>query len=267
MKKIKLTINQYHADPALGSTDLGHLLTRPSVFRAYRDGLVDQDKPCYAIGSALHSLVLEPDVFPQLFVPTDLDGRSKAFKDFVAGHADKTVIKQADMDMVKAMAESVMRNGTASQLLVADKEVEMSYFWTDDLTGVACKCRPDAALFDYEGRTVAIDLKTTVDASPRGMARSVANFGYHRQAAWYSHGIEVVTGCPVDLFAFIVVEKSPPYDCGVYYLSEEAIGIGWAECRKALALYRHCEATNDWPGLHDGLVELTLPEWYNTQEV
>lgn len=267
MKKLKLPINQYHADLALGSTDIGHLLARPSVFRAHRDGLLDEDRPCYAIGSALHSLVLEPDVFAQLFAVTDLDGRSKAFKDFVTEHAGKTVIKQADMDLVKAMAESVMRNQTACQLLAAEKEVEMSYFWTDDLTGVACKCRPDAVLFDSQGRTVAVDIKTTMDASPRGMAKSIANFGYHRQAAWYSHGIELVTERPVDLFAFIAVEKSPPFDCGVYYLSEATLETGWAECIKALAIYQHCEATNDWPGLHDGLVELTLPAWYNTQEV
>lgn len=265
-QNLKIPIEEYHKSPAIGSTDIGRLLERPSLFKAHRDGAAKEESKCLDIGHALHTLVLEPDLFPQQFISTDLDGRSKAYKEFVEANAGKTILRSADLDLVKGMSEGILRNGTARDLLTYAGEVETSYFWQDRVTKVDCKCRPDKAIFDYRGRTVLIDVKTTTDASDRGFSKSMAVYGYHRQAYWYSHGAELVTGTPIDLFVFVVVEKTPPYDCGVYMVSEAALEIAEAECRSALDLYRKCTDTNTWPGLPNGVVEVSLPGWYDSNK-
>ena len=43
-------------------------------------------------------------------------------------------------------------------------------------------------------------------------------------------------------------------------------GPKWQECIAALDIHRQCSESNKWPGFHDGLVQINLPEWYNNKE-
>ncbi|NLF40551.1 hypothetical protein GX586_13990 [bacterium] len=94
----------------------------------------------------------------------------------------------------------------------------------------------------------------------------MATYGYHRQAWWYSHGVALVTSTLIDLFVFVVVEKTPPYDAAVYMASEAALEIAEQECKQALEIYRKCMNTNTWPGLPSGVVEINLPGWYDSSK-
>jgi hypothetical protein len=254
--------NQYHALPALGSTGIKLLSQRPSLFKAKVIDGVSESKRCYDIGSAFHSLTLEPDKFEEEFAVSDLDRRTNAFKDFAKELAGQTIIKPADFDLVSDMRDGVLRNETAYKLLNQKSEAEMSYFWNDQVTDVECKCRPDA-LVNYGKQLIAVDLKSTQDASPEGFRKSVWNFRYDIQAAWYSMGISIVKKRPVDLFAFIVTEKTPPFDTAVYYLSDVALNTGLRDCKKALDTYKRCVEADSWPGLPEGLIEINLPVWAN----
>lgn len=259
--KTKMSNKEYHASPALGSTGISLLLERPSKFKAQMIDGIQEDKPCYTFGQAFHTLVLEPDEFDKQFLVTELSGRTNAYKDLVKTNPGKEILKQSDYEQLCSMRDGTMKNKTVRKLFMSITEVESSIFWTDNITKVPCKCRPDA-IAEYEGKTVVLDLKSTSDASPDGFAKSVANFGYHRQAAWYSQGIRIETEQVVDLFAFVVVEKSPPFDCGVYYLSAKALTVGLKECRKALDTYKQCKESEEWSGLPDGLTRIDLPTWY-----
>ena len=264
-KKVTIPITEYHFNPALGSSGIRLLNQRPSLFKCQVIDGHTEPRRCFELGTAFHSLVLEPDQFAKTHVVTDLDKRTKEFKDFATQNTGKTILKDADYAIVKGMRDGIARNTAASKLIKGLVEVEMSYFWTDEATKVECKCRPDA-LVKPHGRTAIIDLKSTSDASPRAFQRSVVQFGYHTQAAWYVHGVKQVDNIEALLFVFIVCETSPPYDCAVYYLSDEAMAQGWSECQAALNVYVECKKTNTWPGYPDGLVELTLPKWYNQPE-
>lgn len=60
---------------------------------------------------------------------------------------------------------------------------EVSIFWTDEETGVPCKAR-----LDYLKPLAVVDLKTfelREFGIDRTIARAVANYRYHIQAAWY----------------------------------------------------------------------------------
>ncbi len=265
MPKLNITSAEYHAHPALGSSGIRLLRQRPSLFKCrVLDGVTEQ-KRCFDLGTAFHAAVLEPDAFATNYTLSDLDKRTKEYKAFATDNAGKNILNANDYAIVTGMRDGVMRNATAAKLFAKSPEVEMSYFWNDKITNVECKCRPDA-LLENKDRLIAIDLKSTRDASARAFQKSVAQYGYHIQAAWYSHGIEVVGGRAVDLFLFIAVEPEPPFDCGVYYLSEDALDIGWRDCQNATKVFAECKKSNLWPGLPPGLTELPLPEWYNIEE-
>ena len=130
--------------------------------------------------------------------------------------------------------------------------------WSDATSGLQCKCRPDWLTDDG---SLIIDLKTTEDASPKGFEKSVGNWRYHVQAAWYLHGIEQASGTRPDQFIFICVEKKPPYAVAVYAADPEMIEIGWQQAQRDLEVLATCKAANAWPGYSDQIETISLPRW------
>ena len=86
---------------------------------------------------------------------------------------------------------------------------EIAIVWDDPETGLRCKARIDF-VSEYDGWTVVGDLKSSINAAPKQWARAVANYGYHRQAAFYLDGCNAIS--PHDrLFAWIIQEKDDPF--------------------------------------------------------
>lgn len=100
-----------------------------------------------------------------------------------------------------------------------------------------------------------VDLKTTLDASPAGFAKSVAKFRYHVQRAHYSEGFDIGN------FVFVAVEKTPPYLVAVYVLDEQAEIKGQELRDRDIQLYMDCLENDFWPGYSEDIEELSLPNW------
>ena len=64
----------------------------------------------------------------------------------------------------------------------------------DDETGLWLRARLDRVCYrDPDNRTViAVDWKTTRAYTARTFAKDIAEFGYHRQAAWYCSALEAL---------------------------------------------------------------------------
>ncbi len=131
----------------------------------------------------------------------------------MAEHADKILLNNSDSYALDRMIESMTQHGFARGLLNGDwkGKSEQSYFATDSDTGMKVKCRPDFILDDG---SLIIDLKTTQNASLKGFQKSVVNFRYYVQAAWYLDVVEMATGKRPDAFIFIAVEKTRPFNTG-----------------------------------------------------
>jgi hypothetical protein len=109
-------------------------------------------------------------------------------------------------------------------------------------------------------RPVLVDYKTAADAGREAFGKSVANFGYHMQADWYSQGYRALFGvCPA--FAFIVQEKEPPYRVAIYTLKQSALSLGNDANERAIRIYKHCAETGDWPGYDPDPQEIDIPVW------
>jgi hypothetical protein len=222
--------------------------------------------PAMRAGTLAHCATLEPAEFDARYVvsPEGIDRRTKAGKEaweeFQASAAGREIIGAEERAKAFAQAASVLRLPDVAEAMETG-HAEVSMFWTDCETGLACKCRPDWIHSCGDAGVILLDLKTTKDASPREFAKSVANYRYHVQAAFYSDGFEAATGRKVLAFIFAAVEGDYPYQAAAYMLDEAAMQAGRAEYRRNLRTLAECRTTNEWPGYSSAIEMLSLPAW------
>ena len=257
----------YHLHPAVSKSHLDQIARSPLHYWArYIDPnrTAPEPTPSMAIGSAVHTHVLELDQWDARYAvaPEGIDRRTKAGKEewhvFTTSAQGRTVLKREDAEQVMHMGRSVLGHRSAAALLAADGQPEDTFMWTDEATGLQCKCRPD--YMHSDGLTI-VDLKTTRDASPRGFRHSVIQYRYHVQAAWYLHGVEQATGRRPERFIFVAVESTAPYACAVYEASAEMIEAGMIQAREDLGKLAVCKAADHWPSYSDEVQTMTLPPW------
>jgi hypothetical protein len=225
--------------------------------------LIEEPGPALQLGSLVHTLVLEPELAGlQYAVAPKCDRRTKegkaAWADFVAGADGREVVDEATWEQAQAVAGAVRDNPVAARLLAMEGPVEESRFWLHTQTGRGCKSRPDKIIPE---QNLIVDLKTTRDATPEGFARAAATYGYARQAAWYSLGEEMLTGRRPKM-VFIAVETAPPYEVGVYELSDADVDRGLGQVSAAMLALDACLNSGEWFAEHERqIVELQLPRY------
>jgi hypothetical protein len=192
-------------------------------------------------GGAFHTMLLEPELFDKRYTVFTGDRRTKAGKEEYAEVEKKglEIISQEDMDALSAM-KSVFK---FDHLIEGDKEV--SLIWEDPKTGILCKCRTDVL---NETIGFITDLKSTRwTADLCSFKIEVKKYQYHQQGAFYCEGVEQCLGFR-PTFYFVPVEKSLPYDCAAYILTDELLAEGYELWRSSLDLYAECQKTGIWPG-------------------
>ena len=249
--QIKLmTAADYHASRSLSTSGLDQFRKSPAHFRAWQDGDAKQEStPAMEFGTAAHMAVLEPELFIQKYKPFSGDKRTKEGKFIWQGIIESgyTPLAEETWDSINSLAASVHAHPAAAQLL---HRIEPETSWFDNWNGIEVKARLDGI-----GNDDIIDLKTTQDASPSAFAKSVAQFRYHVQAAWYQR----IT-C-IRRFVFIAAEKEPPFGIACYELDQQAIDLGNEIIDAQLATFRECQALNSWPCYSSSTETLSLPAW------
>jgi exodeoxyribonuclease VIII len=255
--------DEYHRSPCLSSSALKLLAENPARYQwEYLLGNRREETPALLTGTVLHSMVLEPETVKEtIAVAPNVDRRTKAGKaewaKFQAENEGKQIITQADFDLARAMADSVMSHPKARSMLEG-AICERSVFWNDDETGLMAMCRPDIWRPDIG---VVADLKSTVSAAPWAFRSQAVRLMYHLSAAWYLRGIHAATGERPDTWAWIAVEKEAPHPVVVYVASDEMLAKGDELCMQALETYQRCRDADHWPAYTDDIVELELPAW------
>ena len=250
----------YHAIDAASNSRLTLLKRSPAHMKAAID-CPEESTPAQIVGEACHLCILEPERFVSRYaVAPECDRRTKegkaTWQAFLDSCNGKSPLSAADYEKCERMHDAVWSNPAARELLeFCRKEFEVSAIWTDEATGVLCKARADGLC---SSRTF-IDLKTTTDASEEAFERSIFNYGYYRQGAHYLDGFKR------EHFAFIAVEKDPPYANAVYQLESEVIDKGRAELERLLAIYAECERTGIYPGYESGVRYIGVPVWAATR--
>lgn len=241
----------------LSNSGMTPLLKSPAHYQAY---LTEERVTTKAqnMGTATHLAILER-ALDQIAAEPKADGRTSEGKkikaQFALENIGKVIVTQDELTALIGMSKAVHAHKEASRCF-AGGVAETSIFWQDPEFGVRLKARPDYVNLDARE---FIDLKTTEDASAN-FGRSAFNYGYFRQAALYSDGIEAVYGFrPV--FKIVAVEKSAPYGVSVFKLTEAALAYGRLEARKAIKIYAECWDSGEWPCYLDGVQLLDVPSF------
>lgn len=269
----------YHADPVPGgsltSTGARKLLP-PSCPRLFKHWLDEEGetKPAWEKGKAAHKVVLGSG--PGLVAVTDEWGkdpnawRTDKVKARLAEIRDRgdVPLKPADYDDVHAMADAIREHPVAVALLDPTQgRAEQTLVWRDERTGVMCRALVDFLRYPVAGRRFLLpDYKHTgaeYGASPDKLGRTIADFGYHVQLAWYLMGCVALGLCTEEQAAalLIVQEGRKPYLVTVSQPDPAAMRMGAIRCRQALDLYAECKASGRWPGYSDEVVLTELPSW------
>lgn len=273
----------YLAVPACSNSRLSHIHERSAAYCKYRLDGGGSQTDAMVLGVAAHAAVLEPGALERRCVVAgqceavakSSGERCKAqgslFRDGgwycrVRGHAPppppdepaetRAVLTREQFDSVLAIRESVWSHPRAAVLLDSCLRFEASAFWTDTLTGLPCKARPDA----LGPAGLCIDLKVSAGARPSKFPRYCLDYGMHRQAAFYMDGLREL-GKPVEEYRIVAVESTPPYEVVVYRLHPDALEIGRNEIAVLKATYAECARTGIWPGFSATDEDLMLPAW------
>lgn len=264
--------HDYHADPVVGgslsSTGARTLAGKTPAHFDWDRRHGRPDKGELDFGRVAHARVLGKgsDIVVVLGTGKDRNAwntnESKA-NVAKARAAGKNPIKLRDNQAINEMADRLRQHELAGPLLARPGRHEQVGVWRDPTTGVWCRLMADFLPDVARGaRLICVDYKTTIDASPGGFAKSMANYGYDQQGDWYTAGLHALD--PRDeypQFVLIAQEKTPPYAVTVNYLNEQALARGHHRNRRARELYAACAASGRWPGYPAEPVELHLPAY------
>tara|TARA_R110000868_G_scaffold335547_1_gene596403 strand:- start:5067 stop:5897 length:831 start_codon:yes stop_codon:yes gene_type:complete len=257
--------DEYHASNGISRSRLMLLDKSPYHFwYETLSGLAEkrESTPAMAIGSAFHTLLLEPEKFSNEYaVAPKIDRRTKQGKEdyetFMQETAGKILLSDDQFVKVNNMVELVNKHEIVTTLL--DEAVfEQSIFWTDEETGLQFKTRPDI----WSAKMV-VDLKTTADASSYAFTRSAMNYGYYLQAGMAFEACKAI-GKPFEMFVILACEKEAPHVPAVYMMDDEALQFGIAQFSNYKKKLKACLDADKWEGYP--VQELGIPK-YATQQL
>lgn len=259
-----MTESEYRAHPAISRSALFKITESPEKFRYYMDH-PEEPTPALLFGQFFHKMVLQPEtLWDEFIVAPQLDRRTKSGKEeyasFLDAAKDKTVVTEEMLVQATEMAASLDRSPYARRLL--DGMRETPRFWTDDLTGEACKCRTDCET-EVNGMPFIVDLKSAASADTDSFMREAIKYGYDMQAAMYCEGVRANTSRSCG-FIFIVVEKNPPYAVNILQADDILIRRGYDLFRELIGIYHDCKETGNWYGYlgrYNMINNLSLPSW------
>jgi hypothetical protein len=267
---------QYHQrrlDVATAS-GLKHMLRSPAHFRHWATHPEDDKaSPALTFGRALHSAILEPDVFARTYAvveagapkyPTPAQWNAKKsnpdseaakawWTEWEANNAGRIRLSLDDYDRAQRMADSARSHPVAAGLIVGGDR-EITFRWHDEATGLACQSRADL----YAPGEFLMDVKSCRDASAEGFARAVHSYTYDLQAAHYVEGIRAC-GDAIRWFVFLAIESEAPYVCQPFVLDAQAESRGVTLRQRAITRQAECLRAGRWPGSSEQLGEVRLP--------
>jgi len=240
---IKDTFEEYLSKTdCISASDIKNFMKSPKYY--YYQKFIKQKtekERHFAIGSAIHEMILEPEMFQTNFaISPRFDKRTKEgkanFEMFEQDNKDKTVITSDEMAIVLAVSESARKNKTLTDL-ISNSYYELSCYTEDEKTGLKLKMRPDSMC---KTKSTIVDIKSCLDSSAKEFKRNVYSYGYSISAAFYSDFLKR------ENYIFAAVEKEAPYQCSLYALNDEMIQYGREQYRMALDLLKWSQDNSHW---------------------
>ena len=290
-----LPIEQYHGNSlSVSKSGLDDLAMCGALFYAKH---LDPDRPARSEkagqleGNLAHCALLEPEEFSKRYavLPKDAPSRpTPAQWKAVNSNESSTAAKEwwtawnkanggariitADQGHAARCQAHNMRSltnvwgGLSMAEMLKRGRAEVSAYWTDPITGVLCRCRPDLVVPINARQVVLVDVKTYSEATRREFMRQVVRKRYFMQDSFYSEGYARASGMEVVGFVFVVVEDKWPFLAASYQLGDESRHEGVLQHRDLLDTYAECMRTSTWPGYTAATETLDLPPYAITSQ-
>jgi exodeoxyribonuclease VIII len=262
-----LSNEDYHADKnSLSRSSLKDFHRNPYYYHAMH---LRPDRPAkeptrdMILGSAFHTMVLEPCKFdyeyvcePKKVLLKDVGREAyEAYKQqcMLLENSKRIVLSDDEYTNLWNMKNTLDRDKRIESLF-AEAEIEKSFFWKDQKSGLMVKARPDIL-----HHNMIIDLKTCADASPSGFQRAMVDGWYHVQGAMIRDAVRKLEGYTINTVINICVEKKYPYCVGIYIIDEEALDYGEAKYKEILMQMKECLETKEFRDYE--IQTINLPKW------
>lgn len=256
---LDMTNEDYHARPEISSSDVKAVASKSL---AHWKGKVWKDSSAFALGSAVHALVLEPEKNLVIRGPEDRRGNKWKVDKLAADIDGKILLTEGDYDLAQAIAAPLINHEVVKGFISQpDFVAEGSFFATDPVTNVKIKCRPDGFV---PSSGVVFDIKTTRDASPDGFPREIRSYNYDLQAAFYLRCLRAA-GYDANTFIFVCVEKEAPYAVCLHTLTDRYLEAADLRVTETLEKIHRAEAAGvfqtGWPLIN----HCDLPRWQTAE--
>lgn len=272
---VGLSMDEYHADPAIGSSGIKDLIGDASTpegtpLKYWWNSALNPDRQkrfegaAQMFGTAYHTLILEPEIFDKLY-----EVKRGTDKSSVPG-----MIGEGDYNRAMTM-RGMLFSVNRYRHLMTEGVSECSIFWRDEETGLMCKIRCDK----FAPGWIA-DLKTDMDVSSGALFYSFVDNGYDVSGAMYSIGAQALkkmirAGYPMprqfskqfvdefmshdeQLFAFMYQNKEAPYTPRLWVVTPWLAEIGKLKMRKGLFIYtQHQDNEGMWPSGYPEVEDIT----------
>lgn len=265
-----LDMREYRKRAALSSTGIHDLLDAPCVYRYYADHPeARKDTDASDFGSAVHAYLLEGEaaflsrhwIAPPGFATNKTKQFAKECAEWEAAEAKGAKrISTDDYDQVRRVCDAIRACPDAAKILDGADATERSAFF--DMDGVPCKARFDIDATEALG--MIADLKVCADNNPERWGRDRYGLSRAIQASFYASGYCLASAEDVvPAFAWIVAPSEPPYTGRVWVgePSERYEAIARREIDRALAIYRKCQKTGQWPGYGEAVRQIDPAPW------
>ena len=249
---LTIPAEEYHAASRCGrymsSHNLAAFRESPELYRRKTSGeIAESESPALALGRAAHCLILEGRAaFDEQYLVADgpvnpktgepYGKATKAYAEWIAAQT-REIVSPRDFGFIVKLQKSVWLHDAASALLddgVSEATVRAEY------RGVPCQIRMDWFSREYG----IVDLKTC--DSLKWFEGDCKRFGYVFQMAFYRAVLREATGETVAVH-LIAVEKNEPFSTGVWELPGDILDQAEKVNEAALASYRKCLQTGEWP--------------------
>lgn len=193
--------------------------------------------------------IVDRMIFGGPLVTYDGTRRGKEWQAFKSEHAGSEIVTASEVAEARPMADSLRANKLAMHWLSGTHQQRID--WT--FCGRECRSTPDS--FIHGG--CVTDLKSTRCSEPNRFTRDALRMNYHAQLAFYGMALELSVSDP---HVIVAVESSAPYTVTVLSLTEAAVEQGRKLCRLWMERLIVCEASGEWPGYAQSVVDLDVPD-------
>lgn len=250
----------YHAHPALNASRIKLILKTP---RDFKEGSNDIPSKSKILGTAVHTLILEPHEFEARHALETEDFGNKTFKankarwnEFKERNSGKSIHTTEDSAILAEIKAQVAAHSPLRILLA---------YGSSEITAITEGSFPLKARADLLLPDMILDVKTTrLGMSDAEIFKVIQKLHYDLQAAHYLRVFNEELGGDIKDFAWLFVDTTKgnvSQRLRLLKAPRQLLAMGEEKYKQAMETIEWCRETGFWPGYSEEMTELELPRW------